>query len=179
MRSLDDVSKAVTDGAKASARVITLVNPSGLTRLKGLASARNGAILPGRKDDVCFVQTEKYHDLATAQKRGSDLESKLSRVFMLAESVTRDAERVTAYEIQYMVAKLEEALGNTYSLLLMEFQKQYLTIKYHHLRMRNKDLPNIYKYKQSKFPHYPLLFRAQEPHNKNKHKENVQRRRWN
>lgn len=147
MRSLDDVSKAVTEGAKASARVLMLINPAGLTRLKQLAKARNGAIIPGRKDDITFCQTDKYHDLATALNRESELEGRLSRVFMLAESVTRDAERVTAYEIQYMVAKLEEALGNTYSLLLMEFQKQYLTIKYHHLRMRNKDLPNIYKYK--------------------------------
>lgn len=149
MRSLDDVSKAVTEGAKASARVITLVNPSGLTRLKQLASAKNGAIMPGRKDDITFCQTEKYHDLATAQKREAELEGRLSRVFMLAESVTRDAERVTAYEIQYMVAKLEEALGNTYSLLLMEFQRTYLTIKYHHLRMQNKNLPNINKYRNA------------------------------
>lgn len=147
MRSLDDVSKAVTEGAKASARVITLVNPSGLTRLKQLARAKNGAIIPGRRDDVTFCQTEKYHDLATAQRREETLEKKLSRVFLMAESVTRDAERVTAFEIQYMVAKLEEALGNTYSLLLMEFQKAYLTIKYHHLRMKNKNLPNISKYK--------------------------------
>lgn len=147
MRSLDDVSKAVTEGAKASARVITLVNPSGLTRLKQLANAKNGAIISGRKDDITFCQTEKYHDLATAQRREETLEKKLSRIFLMAESVTRDAERVTAYEIQYMVAKLEEALGNTYSLLLMEFQKAYLTIKYHHLRMKNKNLPNINKYR--------------------------------
>lgn len=147
IRSLDDVSKAVTEGAKASARIITLVNPSGLTRLKQLANARNGAIITGRKEDITFCQTEKYHDLATAQRREETLEKKLSRVFLMAESVTRDAERVTAYEIQYMVAKLEEALGNTYSLLLMEFQKAYLTIKYHHLRMKNKELPNISKYR--------------------------------
>lgn len=147
IRSLDDVSKAVTEGAKASARVITMVNPSGLTRMKQLANARNGAIISGRKEDVTFCQTEKYHDLATAQRREETLEKKLGRVFLMAESVTRDAERVTAYEIQYMVAKLEEALGNTYSLLLMEFQKAYLTIKYHHLRMKNKDLPNINKYR--------------------------------
>lgn len=147
LRSLDDISKAVTEGAKASARIITLVNPSGMTRLKQLASAKNGAILSGRKEDISFAQTEKYHDLNTAQKRENDLENKLSRIFMLAGSVTREAERVTAYEIQYMVAQLEEALGNTYSLLLMEFQRTYLNIKYHHLRMKNKNLPNVQKYK--------------------------------
>ncbi len=147
LKALDDISKAITEGAKASARIITLVNPAGMTRLKALHNARNGEIIPGRKDDVSFLQSEKYHDLATAQRREQDLEKRLAKIFLTADSVTRDAERVTATEIQYLVQKLEEAFGNTYSLLLQSFQRPYLEIKYHHLRMKNRSLPNIDKVK--------------------------------
>jgi hypothetical protein len=50
------------------------------------------------------------------------LQKELAQVFLLNSSIQRDAERVTAYEIQVMAHELEIALGGVYSTLSHEYQ---------------------------------------------------------
>lgn len=150
LKSLDDLCKCINDASLAAARLFFLVNPTGVTKIRTLARTENCQFAVGRAEDVSAVQTNKYNDLQVASERISVIEKRLSRIFVLASAVTRDAERVTAEEIRYLKSQLEEALGNTYSILLQEFQRPYLKLKFFHLRKSKRDLPDLMRDKNVK-----------------------------
>jgi hypothetical protein len=129
LRSLEDLSQALVEGARAAAKLLFMVNPNGTTRQKDLAESNNGDIIPGIKDEVTTLQAEKYHDFRTAEVRAERLEARLNRAFLMAQSVQRDAERVTAEEIRYMAQELETTLGGFYTLFAKEFQLPYVELK--------------------------------------------------
>jgi hypothetical protein len=145
LRYIDVASKAIKELSLGAAGLKILVDPAGITKAEKLKKTPNGGFCVGGEQDVHVLQTNKNSDLNTIETVTTKVEKRLNRIFLLSQSVTRDAERVTAEEIQYMVKDLEEALGNLYSILSKEFQKPYLIIKYHHLKQTNKKLPDIFK----------------------------------
>ena len=58
-----------------------------------------------------------------------ELESRLSHAFILNTAIQRQGERVTAEEIRKMAEDLEAALGGVYSLLAVEFQLPYASVR--------------------------------------------------
>ena len=141
---LDVLSKAIKDTSLAASKLIMLVNPNGQTSVKQLTKTKNGGFCAGREEDVKPLQVNKYYDLRVAREEKESIEKRLYRIFMLAQAVQRDAERVTAQEIQYMVRDLEEALGNHYSIMSKEFQLAYIKISFFHLRKEKKNaIPDI------------------------------------
>ena len=122
LRTLKGLSKAINEGSAASAKVIFLVNPNGVTRVKKIAGTANGGFCEGRAADIEALQVQKQADLAVAERRVTSLEHRLSQAFMLNASVQRDAERVTAQEIRIMASELEDTLGGVYSLLSQDLQ---------------------------------------------------------
>ncbi len=148
---LDVISKAIKDASLAASKFIMLVNPSGQTDIRKLAKTKNGGFCQGKAEDCTPLQANKYYDLKTAQEEKEILERRLYRIFLLAQAVQRDAERVTAQEIQYMIRELEEALGNHYSIMSKEFQRTYIKISFFHLRREKKNtLPNLIRDKKVK-----------------------------
>lgn len=141
---LDTICLAIKESSLAGSKLVMLVNPQGQTSIRKLASAKNGDFVAGRADDVAPLQANKYYDLQTAQAIVDRIEKRLNRVFVMKAAIQRDAERVTAEEIRAMVADLEEALGNHYSLMAKEFQLAYVKLVYFHLRKKKRDvLPNL------------------------------------
>lgn len=69
---------------------------------------------------------------------------RLERAFMLASSVQRDAERVTAEEIRAMIGELEQGLGGVYSVLAEELQRPLIVTVLNKMSMRKK-LPTLPK----------------------------------
>jgi len=125
--SLEGLSKAIVEASAVAAKVIYLVNPNGLTDIDDLIKAESGDVITGREDDVAALQSEKQADMRIAYEAASRLSDRLSQAFLLASSVQRQAERVTAEEIRVMAAELEDALGGVYSLLSQEFQLPLVT----------------------------------------------------
>ncbi len=122
LRSVEGLSQSIVEGSAAAAKLLILVNPNGVTKLKTVAEAPNGAIRSGKADDVSVVQSEKSVDLRIAKETRSEMKGDLEAAFLLAGSIQRNAERVTAEEIRLMAGELEDALGGVYSLLAQEFQ---------------------------------------------------------
>lgn len=120
--TLEALTKAVTEGSVAAARILFLVDPNGVTRARKLQDAPNGAFVEGRQEDVSPLQMNKYADFRVAQEIIQTIEQRLSYAFLLVQAVQRDAERVTAEEIRTMAKELEDALGGVYSVLSQEFQ---------------------------------------------------------
>lgn len=91
---LDTLSLAIKQASLAAAKFIMLVNPNGITKIKHLASTKNGGFALGKPEDVKALQAEKYYDLQTARQEKETLERRLYRVFLLTQAIQRDAERV-------------------------------------------------------------------------------------
>lgn len=116
------LSKAIREAAAAAAKVVPMVNPTGLTRAIDVARAENLQVISGRADDVSMLQFQKQADMSVAQSVLQDLIARLQHAFMMTRSVQRDAERVTAEEIKAVVGELEAVLGGFYSLIAQELQ---------------------------------------------------------
>lgn len=134
--SLDGLSQSLLEGAAIAAMVKFLVNPSGQTNVEDLKKTRNGGFCAGREGDVVPVRLEKFADFRTAYDQSNTIEGRLSRAFLLNESVQRDAERVTAEEIRYMAQELDDAIGGIYSVLSLELQFPFLRRLMFRLRKR-------------------------------------------
>jgi hypothetical protein len=122
LTSLEKLSQAIVEGSGAAARILFLVDPNGSTDPKDLEGAPNLAVRMGRKDDVTVAGVDKFADFSIAKQTADGLELRLNRAFLDSGSVQRQAERVTAEEIRYLAAELENALGGVYSVLSSEFQ---------------------------------------------------------
>jgi hypothetical protein len=142
LKSLNDLTEAIVEGSAASAKVLFLVNPAGMTDWRDLAQTPNLGFVVGRPEDVQALQVQKHADLQVANTARSEMIERLSHAFLLNSSVQRDAERVTAEEIRYMAQELEDAFGGVYSLLSIELQKPL--IKRTMARMQRKgELPHL------------------------------------
>ena len=140
--SLEALMQAIIEGAAASAKTIFLVNPNGITRAATLAKAPNGAIREGSAADISVMQVGKGSDFNVSFSAIQRIESRLEYAFLMARSVQRDAERVTAAEVTMMANELENSLGGIYSILTQEFQLPYLKRRMHML-VRSGKAPKL------------------------------------
>lgn len=120
--SLEGLSKAIVEGAAASAKVLFLVNPNGTTKAKVLADANNCDVVTGNANEVTVLQVQKHADFSVAQSAAKDISERLAFAFLMNTAIQRQAERVTAEEVRYVAGELEDALGGVYSILSQEFQ---------------------------------------------------------
>lgn len=122
LRSLEGLTQAIVQGSAAASKLLMLVDPNGLTRIRDIAEAPNLAVRSGRAGDVSVLQFEKAADFSVALQMSAKIEQRLAQAFMLLDGIRRDAERVTAEEIRLMANELEDALGGVYSVLAAELQ---------------------------------------------------------
>ena len=144
LKSLEGLTKAIVEGSAASAKLVFMVNPNGLTKKKDLVESRNLAVITGINTDVTTLQAQKSNDFRVALDTAGKITDRLGYAFLLNTAIQRPGERVTAEEIRYMARELEDALGGIYSVLTQEFQLPLLIILLDRLQ-RNKAIPKLPK----------------------------------
>lgn len=122
LKTLEALSKAVTQVAAVASNIIYLVNPNAVTRISELSKAQSGDFIRGKIEDIQVLQANKTTDLQIAESAIQEIEGRLSYAFLLNSAVQRNAERVTAEEIRYVANELEDTIGSIYSILSQEFQ---------------------------------------------------------
>jgi len=142
--SLENLTAAIVQGSAAAAKVLFLVKPNSTTKVKVLARTPNGGFAQGNAEDVTVLRLDKAQDFATAKALRDDFISQLSYAFLLNTAIQREAERVTAEEIRFMAEELEQTLGGFYSIMSIELQLPYITIKMDGLQRRGQ-LPKLPK----------------------------------
>lgn len=122
-RSLEALYQLFIETCAVQARTIFGKKPGSIIDLDSLNEAKNGqTILGDLENDITTLRVDKGADLNTPLQAIQDLTQRLSAAFLAVSSVTRQAERVTALEIQTMAGELEESLGGLYSVLSLEYQ---------------------------------------------------------
>jgi len=141
---LESLSKAIREFVAIASRVIPLINPNGSVRATDLTKAKNGEPIIGNKEDVTFLQIERYNDFRVAKEMINELTNRLSYAFLMNTAIQRPGERVTAEEIRFMARELEDTLGGTYSVQSVDLQLPLAKVLIAHLEAR-KSLPELPK----------------------------------
>ncbi|AZV02366.1 head-to-tail joining protein [Pectobacterium phage Q19] len=144
LKSLENLQEAIVKMSMISAKVLGLVNPAGITQPRRLTKAQTGDFVPGRKQDIEWLQLEKQADFSVAKTVSDQIEARLSFAFMLNSAVQRTGERVTAEEIRYVASELEDTLGGVYSILSQELQLPLVRILLKQLQV-TKQIPDLPK----------------------------------
>ena len=139
LESLEALSRAILDAVAAGSKVVWFVNPNGSTATKDLADAENLDVIAGNADDVSTLQLGKSLDIQLAYNMANDYANRLKEAFLMNQSATREAERVTAEEVRFLAVELEEVLSGFYTTLSEDFQKPYVRIRIKQM----KDLPAL------------------------------------
>lgn len=126
MVQYNQLANLITKGSIVAAKVVLFVDEKGnRTRKADVAKSKNGEVVNGRADDVTALQLQKNFDFQIPMERLADIGRNLSSAFLMNESVTRDAERVTAQEIRFMAQELEtSSLSGVYSKLAKKVSKR-------------------------------------------------------
>ncbi|MTD92888.1 phage tail protein [Hyphomicrobium sp. xq] len=142
LQALENLYKAITEGTAAAARVLTMVNPNGITRVRDVDQAPNGAVVVGNAADVTTFQLDKARDFSTGMTLIERIERGLERAFLVNTGIQRPGERVTAEEIQFMAKQLDDALGGVYTIFSKEFQRPFVNARLHLMEM-NREMPQM------------------------------------
>lgn len=126
MEQYNTLSNLLTKGSIIASKSLILVDQKGnRTRLSDVTDSENGAVINGRADDITAFQLQKNFDFQVPMERLADIGKNLASAFLMNESVTRDAERVTAQEIRFMAQELESSsLSGVYSKLSKKVSKR-------------------------------------------------------
>lgn len=130
--NLDRTGEALFDLFEIAAEIQFLVRAGSLVDVVEMNQRKRGSYHVGNKDDITAVQVNKYQDLQVLTGAAERMERELSFIFLSGAGVTRQAERVTAVEIQEQALELETAFGGLYSRLALAWQQreaEYLIAK--------------------------------------------------
>lgn len=135
---------ALTKGIEADTRTLFLVRPGSPSSFNThtLAMADSGSFVPGEAGDISTLQANKQATNQVTMSAIAMHQNTINNGFLMAETVRRDAERVTAEEIRYMAAAREQQVGAIYHLLTQELVKPLALLDQRYLE-RNGAIVNL------------------------------------
>ena len=122
LKSLEALSQSIVQAAAAAAKILFFVAPNSSTKKRDVAASESGDVLTGRGEDVSVLQFDKQADMSVAANVAEKIREGLNYNFLLTDQMVRNAERVTAEEVQMIVRSVEKQFGGLYSLQSQEFQ---------------------------------------------------------
>ncbi|MGB1226425.1 MAG: portal protein [Poseidonibacter sp.] len=112
----------ISEAAAISGRIIHTVNPNGMTKYKDFVEAENGDTIIGNEQDIGSISSDKRADLQVSYQLVQDFKRELSEAFLMSSASIRDAERVTAHEVQMVASELEASFGGIYTAIAEDIQ---------------------------------------------------------
>lgn len=122
--NLDITGEALFDIFQISADIKWVVSPASLLDIVELNNSKRGSFHLGMPEDIQALSNDKVKELGVLLSSVERMERELSMVFLVGSGTIRDAERVTAQEVQLNALELETAFGGLYSRLAMDWQKR-------------------------------------------------------
>jgi hypothetical protein len=140
-RGLEGLTQMMMEYSAIAAKVVFGISPGSVIEIDELEEADNGGVIVGNLErDVTRLSVDKQADLQTPLKMLEDITRRLGAAFLLQSTTTRDSERTTALEIQYLARELEDALGGIYSIISQEFQLPLINILMQDMKIDLKDM---------------------------------------
>ena len=121
---IDNVTTYQVQMAAKAADIKIFVDPASGIDIQELNSSESGTYIAGRPGDIQQGQTGMAQDLQYMDAIIQVHKRQISAAFLYQKGGTRDAERVTAEEIQNDAAELEIAHGGVYSRFAADWQQK-------------------------------------------------------
>lgn len=131
---LSEMSRALADYEFESLKLIHLVNPAGLFDTQSAERAISGDYIQGDPNSVAPYEAGDYNKIIQIRADLQAIEERLDVAFMYMGN-SRDAERITAFEIRQNAEEAEQVLGGVYSQLS---QNMHLPLAYLLLNEENE-----------------------------------------
>lgn len=140
LRSLDALEKAQLEMAGMASRNFIMVRPGAQSASikRRLTQAINGDVLVGDPESIELKSFDNAHGYQLTQGQVQVLRESLARAFLLMSGGQRNAERVTATEIERDIAELEAALGGVFSSLAQEMMKRRTELLMRNMKRQGK-----------------------------------------
>jgi len=120
--ALEKQLKVLNESAVVSSKTVFMVNPNGMTKYKDFVKAKNGKAIVGHESDITVVRVGKDADLRQTYSLVQDYKKELAEAFLMGSASIRDAERVTAHEVQLVASELEASFGGIYTAIAEDIQ---------------------------------------------------------
>lgn len=121
--ALSHLSEAMVTGGVVGTEFRWVISPNGMTSIDDFRNSLNGDTMAGAAKDVAAIAPPVAEGVKTAMSVADVYMQRISRGFLLASAVTRNAERVTAEEVRMTAMELESSFGGVYSALAPSIQK--------------------------------------------------------
>jgi len=140
---LDELQRAFLQIAAAMStyKILVKEGSSSQKSVPDIEKKPNGEILIGDANDFSFLQLPVLPNAQFIQGQITQKTLELERIFLMNSGMQRDAERVTAYELQRMSQDLDTTLAGLYSYLGVALQEPISAII-----MNNSNTSDIAKY---------------------------------
>jgi len=144
LRSLDALEKAQLEMAGMGSRNFIMIAPgAGASGIKNrLVRALNGDVVVGDPASVELKSFDNAAGFQITQAQVAVIRESLSTAFLLQSGAQRQAERVTATEIERDIQELEAALGGVFSTLSVEMLERRTTVLIKQMKDQEK-LPDF------------------------------------
>jgi hypothetical protein len=144
LRSLDALEKANLEMAGMASRNFIMVTPGATAAgIKNrLVDAINGDVVVGDPDSVQLKGFENSIGYQITSEQVKVLREMLARSFLLLSGAQRNAERVTAAEIERDISEIESALGGNFSTLSKDMMEWRTKIMMKQMKTQQK-LPDF------------------------------------
>lgn len=129
LASLEGLSQATVELGAESARLLWFISEGSTLTPANLANKPNGSYVSGNSEHVKPLTVEKLQDMRVVGEARIGIREDLKKAFFMVDSVRRDAERVTALEVQTLARDLDETQGGVYSSLSVELQAPVLRME--------------------------------------------------
>lgn len=120
--ALEKQLMVLNESAIVSSKTVYTVNPNGMTKYADFVDAANGDAIIGHEADIGTVKTHKDGDMRTTHALIQEYKKELAEAFLNASAAIRDAERVTAHEVQVIASELEASFGGIYTSIAENIQ---------------------------------------------------------
>lgn len=120
---LENGHSALNDGATMMSLSLMFVKPGGRTSLRQVQNARNLAMLSGSAEDISTFRSEKGGDMQFVLGNVDKAELRINQAFLVNSASFRDAERVTAEEVEKVGQELDQAMGGLYTEIAQSHQR--------------------------------------------------------
>lgn len=111
-----ELSRAATEYDMEMAKMVNIVSPTSQTDVDELDGSESGDYVTGIIGDIQTLEKGSYQKSLQLRNNLATIAQRLQVAFMYSAN-TRDAERVTALEIQANIREADTALGGAYSTL--------------------------------------------------------------
>ena len=143
LRSYDSLSKQSLEQGAMGAMNFIMVRPGATANglRNRLTRINNGDVVVGDPETVEVKQFANGPGFQITEALLSKLEERISRAFLLLSTQQRNAERVTATEIERDIQELESTLGGTFSGLSLEFLEKATLLLIEDMKLKGEFPP--------------------------------------